>query len=42
MKILEIIKVDFEVTDELLIKFAAFVRYWRRNGSTMRKYISYS
>jgi hypothetical protein len=26
----------------LLIRSFAFVRYWRRNGSTMRQYISYS
>jgi hypothetical protein len=24
------------------MKFFAFVRYWRKNGSTMRQYISYS
>jgi prefoldin subunit 5 len=28
--------------DELLIRFSAFVRYWRKNGSTMRQYTSYS
>jgi hypothetical protein len=32
--------VDFDVTDQLLIRFSAFVRYWRKNGSTMRQYIS--
>jgi hypothetical protein len=26
----------FYVTDQLLIIFFAFVRYWRKNGSTMR------
>jgi hypothetical protein len=30
------------ITDQLLIRFSAFVRYWRKNGSTMRQYISYS
>jgi hypothetical protein len=29
-------------TDQLLIRFSAFVRYWRINGSAMRQYISYS
>jgi hypothetical protein len=27
---------------QLLIRFSVFVRYWRKNGSTMRQYISYS
>jgi hypothetical protein len=34
--------VGFDVTDQLRIRFSAFVRYWRKNGSTMRQYISYS
>jgi hypothetical protein len=33
--------VGFDVTDQLLIRSFAFVRYWRKNGSTMRQYISY-
>jgi hypothetical protein len=36
------ISVDSNITDQLLIRFSAFVRYWRRIGSTMRQYISYS
>jgi hypothetical protein len=32
----------FGVTNQLLIRFSAFVRYWRKNGSTMRQCISYS
>jgi hypothetical protein len=40
MKLLGIISMDFDVTDQLLIRFPAFVRYWRRNWSTMRQYIS--
>jgi hypothetical protein len=40
MKSLGIIGVDFHITDELLI-FSAFVRYWRKNGSTMRQHIGY-
>jgi hypothetical protein len=41
MKLLGIINVDSDVIDQLLIRFSAFVRYWRKNGSTMRQYISY-
>jgi hypothetical protein len=37
-----VIRVGFDVTDQLLIRFSAFVRYWRKNGSAMRQYISYS
>jgi hypothetical protein len=33
---------DDGVDDELLIRFAAVIRYWRKNGSSMRQYISYS
>jgi hypothetical protein len=32
----------FDITDQLLIRISAFVRYWRKNGSTMRQYIGYS
>jgi hypothetical protein len=31
-----------DVIDERLIRFSAFARYWRKNGSAMRQYISYS
>jgi hypothetical protein len=34
-----IISVCFEVTNQLLIRSFAFVRYWRKNGSTIRQYI---
>jgi hypothetical protein len=30
MKLLRIISVDFNVTDQLLIRFSSFVRYWRK------------
>jgi hypothetical protein len=30
------------VRDQLLTRFSAFLRYWRKNGSTMRQCISYS
>jgi hypothetical protein len=41
MKLLGIICVGFDVTDQLLIRFSAFVRYWRNNWSTMRQYIDF-
>jgi hypothetical protein len=31
MKLLGIANVDFDVTDQLLVRFSAFVRYWRKN-----------
>jgi hypothetical protein len=30
MKLLGIISMGFDVTDQLLIRFSAFVRYWRK------------
>jgi hypothetical protein len=42
MKLLRIISVGFDIADQLLIRISAFVRYWRKNGSTMRQYIRYS
>jgi hypothetical protein len=30
MKLLGTISVDFDVTDQLLIRFSAFIRYWRK------------
>jgi hypothetical protein len=37
MKLLGIISVGFNITDQLLIRFSAFVRFWRKNGSTMHQ-----
>jgi hypothetical protein len=37
---LGIISVGFDITDELLIRSFAFVRYWRKPVSAMRQYIS--
>jgi hypothetical protein len=42
MKYLRIISVGFNVTDQVVIRYSAFIRYWRKNGNTMRQYISYS
>jgi hypothetical protein len=40
--LLGIINEGSDVINQLLIRFSAFVRYWRKNGRTMRQYISYS
>jgi hypothetical protein len=32
MKLLGTIRVDFDVTDQLLIRFSAFIRYWKKVG----------
>jgi hypothetical protein len=32
MKLLGITNVDFHITDQQLIKFSVFGRYWRKNG----------
>jgi hypothetical protein len=32
MKLLGTISVDIDVTDQLLIRFSAFVRYWEKVG----------
>jgi len=33
MKLLGIISVNFDVIDQLLIRYSVFTRYWRKNGS---------
>jgi hypothetical protein len=40
-KLLGIISVDFDVKDQLLIRYSIFVRYWRKNGSTVGQQINY-
>jgi hypothetical protein len=40
MKLLGIIDVGFDITHQLLIKYCALVRYWRKCGSTMKQCIS--
>jgi hypothetical protein len=40
MKLLRVISVGFNATDQLLTRPVAFVRYWRKNASTKRQYIS--
>jgi hypothetical protein len=41
MKLLGTISVDFDVTDQLLIRLSGFVKYWTKSWSTMRQFISY-
>jgi hypothetical protein len=36
-----IISVDFDITDHLMIVASEFVKYLRKNGNTVRQYISY-
>jgi hypothetical protein len=42
IKLLGIISVGFDIKDQLLIRFFAFIRYWRKNDNTVGQYISYS
>jgi hypothetical protein len=42
MKLLGIMSVGFNVTDQLLIRFFSFIILEKKNGSTMRQYSSYS
>jgi hypothetical protein len=42
MKLLGITSVDFDIIDQVLIGFSVSDRYWRKNGSIMVQYISYS
>jgi hypothetical protein len=41
-KLLGNISVGFDVTDQLMVTSFALLRYGRKNGSTMRQYMSYS
>jgi hypothetical protein len=40
MKLLGAISVVFGVTDQLLIRFSAFVRHWRKSENKIRQYFS--
>jgi hypothetical protein len=33
--------VDFDIIDKLLIRYSAFIIYWRKSGSIMGQYINY-
>jgi Zn ribbon nucleic-acid-binding protein len=37
-----IIGVGFDITDQVLIRCFAFIRYWEKNGIGMRQCISFS
>jgi hypothetical protein len=41
MKLVGNTNTDFEVTDEPLLMYSAFVRYWRKRGSILRQHVSY-
>jgi hypothetical protein len=41
MKLLGIISIDFDVTDQLLIRFSAFLRYWRENETVHQLFIDF-
>jgi hypothetical protein len=38
-EIIGIISVYFDVIDQPLVRYSAFVKYWRKNGSIMGQYI---
>jgi len=40
-KLFGIISENFDVTDQLLIRYCIFIRYWRKSGSIMGQPISY-
>jgi hypothetical protein len=40
-KLLGTISVDFNVLDQLLIRYSVFFIYQRKNGSIMEQYIRY-
>jgi len=42
MKLLENVTIDFDIIGQLLIRYSAFVRHRRENGSTVGQYIRYS
>jgi hypothetical protein len=41
MKTLSIVREDVGVTDHILIRFSAFVKYWRKRGSAIGHFFSY-
>jgi hypothetical protein len=41
MKLFGIISEGFDVTDQLLTRVSAFVRYRKKNGNTIRRYIDF-
>ena len=41
-KLLVIISVDFNITDQILIIYSAFVKYLRKNGNKTKQCINYN
>jgi hypothetical protein len=41
MKLLGITSMDFDIIDQLLMRYSIFIKYWRKSGSIMGQYISY-
>jgi len=41
-ELLGVIDVDFDETGQLLIIYSAFIKYFRKNGNTMKQCISSS
>jgi hypothetical protein len=39
MKLLGIISVSFDIANQLLIRYFAFVRYWRKNETVLQLFI---
>jgi len=40
-ELLQITSVEFDTTGQLLIIYSAFIKYLRKNGNTMKQWISY-
>jgi hypothetical protein len=40
-KLVGIISVDFDITDQLLITYSSSIKFFRKNGNTMGQYISH-
>jgi len=41
MKLLGIINVDFDVIDQILMRYPVFVQYWRRSGTVHKLFTEY-
>jgi hypothetical protein len=41
VKLLGIISIGFNVTNQLLIRFIAFVRYWRKNETVQQLFMDF-
>jgi hypothetical protein len=41
LKLVGIISVDSDITDQLLMRYFAFIRFWRKNRNTEGQYVTY-